>query len=134
VAYTPAPAAAYTPALGVATMPSIRSKLMLCFLGNIEQPIEDFLEEYERLVDRYGLTGLQRVEMVIWYVDCSQCHIWQHLPGFLNHNWDAFHNKLRKEYVTPTPEGQFSRQKLVKFANMYTRKHMGDETDIINYQ
>ena len=34
----------------------------------------------------------------------------------------------------PTPKGQFSRQKLVEFANSYAQKHMGDETDIINYQ
>ena len=83
-AYAPAPAAAYAPALGVAAMPSIQSKLAPRFLGNIEQPIEDFLEEYERLADRYGLTGPQKVEAVIRYVDRSQCHIWQHLPGFLN--------------------------------------------------
>jgi hypothetical protein len=75
----------------------------------------------------YGLTGPQKVET-------SQCHIWQHLPGFLNHDWDAFCDELYEEYVIPTPEGQYSRQKLIEFANTYAWKHMGDETDIINYQ
>ena len=124
----------YAPALGVTAMPSIRSKLAPRFLGDIEQPIEDFLEEYERLTDRYGLTGPQKVETVIWYVDHSQRHIWQHLPGFLNRDWDAVCNELCEEYITPTPEGQFSRQKLVKFANTYAQKCMGDKTDVINYQ
>jgi hypothetical protein len=96
---------AYAPALSTAAMPLVRSKLMPRFLGNIEQPIEDFLEEYKRLADRYGLTGPQKVEAVIWYIDHSQHHIWQHLPGFLNCDWDMFHNELHKEYVTPTPEG-----------------------------
>jgi hypothetical protein len=41
------------------------------FLGNIKQPIEDFLEEYERLADRYGLTSPQKVEAVIWYINHS---------------------------------------------------------------
>jgi hypothetical protein len=115
-------------------MPSVWLKLMPRFLGNIEQPIEDFLEEYERLADRYGLTGPQKVETVIWYVNCSQHHIWQHLPGFLNRNWDTFCDELHEEYVTPTPKGQYSRQKLIEFANTYTWKCMGDETDIINCQ
>ena len=119
--YAPAPIAAYLPppvttctpvptmtcalALSIAAMPLIRSKLAPCFMGNIEYLIEDFLEEYKRLADRYGLTGPQKVETVIWYVDRSQCHIWQHLPGFLNRNWDTFHNKLHKEYISPTPKG-----------------------------
>jgi hypothetical protein len=115
-------------------MPLVRSKLAPRFLGDIEQPIEDFLEEYERLTDRYSLTGPQKVETVIQYVDRSQRHIWQHLPGFLNRDWDAFCDELREEYVTPTPEGQYSRQKLIEFANTYARKCMGDETDVINYQ
>jgi hypothetical protein len=59
-------------------MLSVQSKITPCFLGDIEQLIEDFLEEYERLMDRYGLTGPQKVETVIWYIDHSQCHIWQH--------------------------------------------------------
>jgi hypothetical protein len=115
-------------------MPLVWSKLAPCFLGDIEQPIEDFLEEYKRLTDRYGLTSPQKVETVIQYVDRSQRHIWQHLLGFLNCDWDAFCDELRKEYVTPTPEGQYSRQKLIEFANTYAQKRMGDETDIINYQ
>jgi hypothetical protein len=130
----PAPIASYTPALGIAAMPSVRSKLTPHFLGNIEQPIEDFLEEYERLTDRYGLTIPQKVETVIQYVDRSQRHIWQHLPGFLNRDWDAFCDELHEEYVTSTPKGQYSRQKLIEFANTYAWKHMGDETDVINYQ
>jgi hypothetical protein len=132
--YAPAPIVAYALALGTTTMPSVQSKLVPRFLGNIEQPIEDFLEEYKRLADRYSLTGPQKVEAVIWYVDRSQHHIWQHLPGFLNHDWGTFHNELHEEYVTPTPEGQFSRQKLVEFANTYAQKCMGDETNVINYQ
>jgi len=92
------------------------------------------LEEYKELADNCRLSNLQKVEMVIRYVDCSQCHIWQSLPGYTNRNWDNFCNDLCEEYVSPSAENQFSRQKLVEFANKYTRRHMNDETDVINYQ
>jgi len=115
-------------------MLSAQSKLALHFSGEIEHPIEDFLEEYEELADNCRLSNLQKVETVIQYVDHSQRHIWQSLPGYINHNWDDFHDDLCEEYVTPSAENQFSRQKLAEFANKYTRRYMNDKTDIINYQ
>jgi len=115
-------------------MPSVRSKIAPHFSGDIEHPIEDFLDEYEGLADKYGLSGREKVETVTRYVDRSQRHVWQNLPGFINRDWDNFRHELCIEYVSPTPEGQFSRQKLVDFASKYARKRMEDETDVINYQ
>jgi len=108
----------------------MQSRLVPHFSSNINQLIEDFLEEYEELADKCSLTSLQKVETVIQYIDCSQRHIWQNLPGYIAHNWLDFCNK----YISPTPKRQFSRQKLVDFASKYAWKCMGDETDIINYQ
>ena len=107
---------------------------MLHFSGKLDQPIEDFLDKFEGLADRCGLTGLQKVEAVIWYINWSQHHIWQHLPGFINQNWIDFCNELHAKYISPTPEGQFSRQKLVNFASQYAQKYMEDKTNVINYQ
>jgi len=112
----------------------MRSRLAPRFTGEVDQPIEDFLEEYEELADKCGLTSQQKVETVIRYVDRSQCHVWQNLPGYLARNWLDLRDKLCDEYVSPTPEGQFSRQKLIDFAAKYARKRMGDETNVINYQ
>jgi len=56
-------------------MLSVRSKLVPHFSGKIELPIKDFLEEYEELVDKCGLSNLQKVEMIIRYIDHSQRHI-----------------------------------------------------------
>ena len=72
--------------------------------------------------------------MVIRYIDRSQRHVWQALPGYIDHDWDDFCDELCEEYVNPTTEGQFSKQKLLDFTNKYTRKRMGDKTDVINYQ
>ena len=115
-------------------MPSKRSKLAPHFTGEVEHLIEDFLDEYKELADKCGLTGPQKVETVIWYVDRSERHVWQALPGYINHDWDELCDKLHEEYVNPTTEGQFSKQKLLDFASKYARKRMSDETDVINYQ
>jgi len=67
-------------------MPSKQSKLAPFYSGEVKHPIEDFLDEYEELADKCGLTSPQKVETVIWYIDCSQCHIWQALPGYIDRN------------------------------------------------
>jgi len=115
-------------------MPSKRSKLTPHFMGEVEHPIEDFLDEYKELADKCGLTSPQKVETVIRYVDRSERHVWQALPGYINYDWDKLCDKLREEYVNPTTEGQFSKQKLLDFASKYTQKCMSDETNVINYQ
>jgi len=43
----------------------MRSKLVPHFTGEVEFPIQDFLEEYEELADKCGLTNFQKVETVI---------------------------------------------------------------------
>jgi len=130
---TPTPTPTFVSAYSVGAMPSMQSRLAPRFTGNVNQPIEDFLEEYEELVDKCSLTSQQKVETVIWYVNRSQCHVWQNLPGYITCNWLDLCNELCDEYVSPTPEGQFSRQKLIDFTAKYTWKRMGDETDVINY-
>ena len=95
--------------------------------------MEDFLEEYEELADKYRLTEQEKVETVIRYVHHSQCHVWKCLPGFLDCDWNDLHNDLCEEYVSPSTKGQFSKQKLLDFANKYAQKCINDKTDIIYY-
>ena len=99
----------YASPQGVAAMPSKQSKLAPFYSGEVEHPIKDFLDQYKELADKYGLTGPQKVETVIWYVDCSQRHVWQALPGYIDCNWDDFRDELCEEYVNPTTKGQFSK-------------------------
>ncbi len=111
----------------------MRSKLVLHFSGKIEHPVEDFLEEYEELADKYGLTEQEKVETVIRYVHRSQRHVWKSLPGFLDRDWNDLRDDLCKEYISPSTEGQFSKQKLLDFANKYAWKRRNDKTDVIHY-
>ena len=114
-------------------MPSMQSKLAPHFTGEVEFPIQDFLEEYEELVDKCGLTNFQKVETVIRYVNRLQRHVWTMLPGYINCNWDDLHDELCEEYINPSTESKFSKQKLVNFTDKYAQKHMDDETDVIRY-
>ena len=71
---------------------------------------------------------------MIQYVNTTQRHIWTSLPGFVRHNWDDLCHELCKEYISPTAQGQFSKQKLVELTNRSAHLPMEEETDIINYQ
>ena len=114
-------------------MPSVQSRLAPHFSGEVEYPVEDFLREYEELADECGLTDEQKVDMVIRYVKLSKCHIWTSLSGYINRNWDDMHEELCEEYINPSTENQFSKQKLVNFADKYARRPMTSKTDVINY-
>jgi hypothetical protein len=73
------------------------------------------------------------VEAIIRYVDRSERHIWTSLPGYINHEWDDLCDDLRLQYVDPSHKAQFTKKRLVEFADNYARKCMADETDVINY-
>ena len=118
---------------GVSAMPSPRSKTALRFLGKIDILIKDFLREYEELADSCRLTQCQKVETVIWYVSTSQRHIWTSLAGFTARDWSNLCQQLHKEYISPSTQGQYLKQKLVELANSSVELPMEEEADMINY-
>jgi hypothetical protein len=102
-------------------------------LGRIDNPIKDFLQEYKELADSYRLTSRQKVETVIRYVAQSQRDIWKSLEGFINRDWDDLCRDLRDEYVDPTPQGRYSKQKLQDYTNKRARRPIEDEEDMLKY-
>lgn len=114
-------------------MPSTRSKLAPLFTGDIEDPIEEFLQEYEELADNYRLTHRQKVETVVRYIDPSQRDLWKSLDGFINRDWHDLCRDLREEYIDPTPQGRYSKQKLIDLTNKTARLRMEDEGDVLKY-
>jgi len=129
----PPPTMACTSAQGVTAMPSPHDKTVPCFSGEVNIKIEDFLKEYKELANGCSLSERQKVETVIWYVKTDQCHIWMTLPGFIRHDWDDLCHELCKEYISPTAQGWFSKQKLVELTNWSAGLPMEEETDMINY-
>ena len=55
------------------------------------------------------------------------------LSAFVHHDWDDLCCKLHKEYISPTAQGWFSKQKLVELTNCSVQLPMEEETDVINY-
>jgi len=118
---------------GVSGMPYLRSKFVPFFSGEVDQDVEDFLDEYEEKANENNLTDTQKVETVIRYVVKTQHHIWKSLPGYIDRDWGDLRAQLRQQYINPSTEGQFLKQKLVDFVDKYARKRMDDEADVINY-
>src|SRR6266850_6962092 len=127
------PIAAMSLTSGPATMPSARSKTAPFFSGNIDNPIEDFLQEYEELADSYRLNSRQKVETVIQYVAQSQRDIWKSLEGYINHDWVDLCCDLCDEYIDPTLQGRYSKQKLQDYTNKRARHQIEDEEDVLKY-
>ena len=118
---------------GVATMPSTQDRLAPFFSSKIDYLVEEFIQEFEEIADGHRLTNQQKVETIIRYIDTSQHHIWKSLQGYLNRNWHNFCNELRNEYVNPTTQGQFSKQRLVNYTDKSAQVPMKDEADVIDY-
>jgi len=114
-------------------MPYPQSKFAPSFSGEVDQDVKDFLDEYKEKANENNLTATQKVETVIWYVIKTQHHIWKSLPGYIDCDWGDLQAQLCQQYVNPSTEGQFSKQKLVDFVDKYAQKHMDDKADIINY-
>ena len=114
-------------------MPSMQSRLAPFFLGDIEDPVEEFLQEYKELANNYHLTSRQKVETVIWYVASSQCDVWKSLKGYVNHNWGDLCCELCDKYVAPTKNGCYSKQKLQELADNTTCAQMRDEGNVLKY-
>jgi hypothetical protein len=109
------------------------SKLALYFTGDIKEPISKFLQEYEELADSNGLTSHQKVETVMRYVNPTECNLWQSLPGYICRDWDDLCDNLCEEYVDPTPQGRYSKQKLLDFASCTARILMADKQVVLKY-
>ena len=73
------------------------------------------------------------METIIRYVDPSQCDIWRSLEGFINRDWDDLCHDLHDEYVHPTPQGCYSKQKLQDLASKTAALQMEDEGDVLKY-
>ncbi|KAH9069441.1 hypothetical protein EDB83DRAFT_2584756 [Lactarius deliciosus] len=96
----------YAPRIGLAAMPSPRSKFAPYFSGCTDM-LEDFLEEYEGLAYDCVLTDPQRVDVIIRYVAPSLRDFWRSLNGYFHAGhlteddrnaafWYRFHLEDRK--------------------------------------
>ncbi|KAH9171771.1 hypothetical protein EDB89DRAFT_2229824 [Lactarius sanguifluus] len=122
----------YAPRIGPAAMPSPRSKFAPYYSGHADT-FEDFLEEYEGLAYDCALTDLQRVDVIIRYVNPSLRDFWRSLSGHHSHDWPQLRQSLINIFGNPTPRHQIMKQKLHSHVQDSSRKRMDCEDDVLQY-
>ncbi|KAH9171756.1 hypothetical protein EDB89DRAFT_2070530 [Lactarius sanguifluus] len=122
----------YAPRIGLAAMPSPRSKFAPYYLGHANM-FEDFLEEFEGLASNCELTDPQRVDVLICYVAPSLRDFWRSLDGYRSRDWPLFRQSLVNIFGNPTPRHQIMRQKLRSYVQDSARKRMYCEDNVLQY-
>ena len=122
----------YAPHTGPAAMPSPCSKYAPYYSGSIDS-LEDFLEEFEGQVYDCALTDLQRVDVVIRYVDPSMRDFWRSLNGFRSRDWPLFRQSLVNVFSSTTPRPQDMRQKLCSYVQDSSKTRMDCVDDVLQY-
>jgi hypothetical protein len=75
---------------GPAVMPLFHLQTALYFSRHVDNSLDDFLDEYEELVNACQLSKLEKCETVIHYVTQSHCDLWKSLNKFKLFDWAGF--------------------------------------------
>jgi len=103
------------------------------FSGQVDDPIEDFLREYEELADSYGLTSQQKIETVIWYIPVTLRDLWKSLDGYAAHDWIDFRLALEDIYNGTSAHSRHSKQKLYNFTRYSSKTRMNEKEDVLQF-
>jgi hypothetical protein len=118
---------------GPVTMPTCHSDHAPYFSGQVDDPIEDFLYEYEELANSCGLTERQKVEAIVRYIPYSFRDLWKSLDGYVSRDWTSFKLNLEEIYDGPSVPSRHSEQKLLDFVRDSSRYRMNSEGDVLQY-
>jgi hypothetical protein len=59
--------------------------------------------------------------------------LWKSLTGYILHNWEDLCDKLHNEYIAPTVNGHYSKQKLQDLTNKTSQIPIEDEEGMLQY-
>src|SRR5260370_12202935 len=88
---------------GTALMPPPHSYDAPYYSGQVGDPIEDFLREYEELADGCNLTQQQKVEKITRYICPELRYLWQSRPAYRARSAANFSLQLPPIYHHPPP-------------------------------
>ncbi|KAF8274724.1 hypothetical protein EI94DRAFT_1560962, partial [Lactarius quietus] len=103
------------------------------FAGLPDEPIADFLADFEEQADGYSLTDAQKVEAILKYIPFSLRDFWKTVKGYSTGDWTTFSEELEKLYPDMDAELRYSRQGLIELVNLSARTRMRDERDVLDY-
>ena len=116
---------------GPAAMPAHRSRHAPYFSGKAHHSIKDFFREFEELADDCGLTGRQKVEVIVRYVPLDLQEFWRSLAGFVTSDWTGLKRELLKIYDEPST--RHTKEKLRALVCRSAKERMRDEEDVQNF-
>jgi hypothetical protein len=118
---------------GLATMLGPHYTNAPYFSGQPNDPLTDFLHEYDMIATSHGLTDQQKVECILQYIPFSMCDLWRMLTGFSTSDWAAFQAALDCLYPDTAAATCYTRQGLMDFIDMAVCTHMHDKDDVMQY-
>jgi len=124
---------AANPPTGSAAMPPACLHRAPFFSGHVRDPLDEFLQEYDKLATSYNLTAQQKVETVLHYILHDLWDLWKILEGYPANDWDLFHQSLQRIYKGTSVQSRYSKQKLYDFVHYNSQTCMCDEEDVIQY-
>ena len=119
--------------IGPAAMPSAHDNKAPYFSGEVGDPLDDFLREYEEHATTCNLTPQQKVEMILHYVPQGLRDLWKLLTGYSTHDWAIFQQSLERLYQSTSAQSKYSKQKLYDFVYFKNRTRIRDVEDVHQY-
>jgi hypothetical protein len=114
-------------------MPVPRSHTAPYFSGQANDPLADFLHEYDTLANSYSLTNDQKVDTILRYVPSHVREFWKTLDGYINKDWTALKNMLESLYPDTTAGNRYTKTGLQDFVNLSGKTRIMDEDDLTLY-
>jgi hypothetical protein len=114
-------------------MPEPRSNRAPFFSGNMCDPLEAFLVDYEELADAHQLSEAQRVESVIFYISAKLRDFWKSLDGYATYDWVTFRRSLQTVYPDVDLRNVFTKKRLSDYVRQTSKMRMQDEQDVVVY-
>jgi len=119
-------------ATGVLGMPAPGSRRAPEFDSQNPEELKKFLEEFEKLAERHGLTTKEKAKMVVKYVDKEIKKFWKRLEGF-GDDYMILKRKIIEAYLKTFLEDKPTVAKLVKLVKKSAKGNIADEEDLDMY-
>jgi len=119
-------------AIGVLGMPAPGSKRAPEFDSRNSEELKEFLEEFEELAERHGLTTKEKTKMVVKYVDKKIKKFWKRLERY-GDDYGKLKRKIMGAYSKTLLEDKPTVAKLVKLVKKSAKGSITDEEDLDTY-
>ena len=113
-------------------MPAPGSRHVPEFDSQNPEELKEFLEEFEELAERHGLTTKEKTKMVVKYVDKETKKFWKRLEGF-GDDYMILKRKIMGAYSKTLLEDKPTVAELVKLIKKSAKGSIADEEDLDTY-